>query len=272
LKLLALNNLMHADPEKAVPILEKFLTAWQPCKLDDRALFVLAQSSSPRAREVMARIARGEIHRDLQRKAIRNLGLFGGRESRQVLTEIYASASDLDIKRQILRSFMQMGDKDRLLQSAKNEKEPELRREAIRQLGLIGARAEVWQLYQTEADADVRAQVLNALFISGDVQRMTELARAEKDPDLRRKAIRNLGLMGQRTETSQVLMELYAKENDSAIKKEVINAFFLQGNAKTLVELARKESDPAMKKSIVQKLSLMNSKDALDYLMEILNK
>jgi outer membrane protein assembly factor BamD (BamD/ComL family) len=272
LKLLALNNLMHADPEKAVPILEKFLTASQPCKLDDRALFILAQSSSPRARDLMAQIARGERNKDLQRKAIRNLGLFGGRENRQILSGIYTSSSDVDIKRQVLRSFMQMGDKDRLVTAAKTEKDPDLRKEAVRQLGVIGARAEVWQLYQTEQDADVRAQVLNALFISGDVTRMIELARAEQDPDLRRKAVRNLGLMGQRTETSAVLMELYANDKDGAIRREVVNALFLQNNVKTLVDLARKETDPEMKKVIVSKLSLMRSKEALDYLMEILNK
>ena len=36
--------------------------------------------------------------------------------------------------------------------------------------------------------------------------------------------------------------------------------------------LARKEQDPAMKKEIVQKLSLMHSKVATDYLLELLNK
>ena len=39
-----------------------------------------------------------------------------------------------------------------------------------------------------------------------------------------------------------------------------------------MVELARKETNPEMKKMIVSKLSIMGSKDATEYLMELLNK
>ena len=49
-----------------------------------------------------------------------------------------------------------------------------------------------------------------------------------------------------------------------------MNALFLQNNAKLLVDLARAEKDPQMKKEIVSKLSIMHSKDATDYLMELL--
>jgi hypothetical protein len=39
-----------------------------------------------------------------------------------------------------------------------------------------------------------------------------------------------------------------------------------------LVDLARKENNMAMKQEMVQKLSLMHSKDATAYLMEVLQK
>jgi hypothetical protein len=38
------------------------------------------------------------------------------------------------------------------------------------------------------------------------------------------------------------------------------------------VQLARKESDPQMRRYLVQKLSLMGSKEAQDYMLELLNK
>ena len=44
----------------------------------------------------------------------------------------------------------------------------------------------------------------------------------------------------------------------------------IQGNARALVSLARQEKDPELKKSIINQLSLMNSKEAVDYLMEYL--
>ena len=56
------------------------------------------------------------------------------------------------------------------------------------------------------------------------------------------------------------------------MKEEVLNAFFLQGNAVALVAIARGEKDPELKKAAVSKLSLMHSKEATDYLMELLQK
>ena len=47
---------------------------------------------------------------------------------------------------------------------------------------------------------------------------------------------------------------------------------FIQKNDVALVELARKETNAELKKEIVGRLSLMKSKVALDYLMELLNK
>jgi hypothetical protein len=39
-----------------------------------------------------------------------------------------------------------------------------------------------------------------------------------------------------------------------------------------IVEIARKESDPELKRDLVQMLSNMRSKEATDFLLELLNK
>ena len=77
--------------------------------------------------------------------------------------------------------------------------------------------------------------------------------------------------MGQ-AKTGEALVAMYANEKEPYIKKEIIQALFVQQNAKALVDIARKETDPELKKQAVQKLSLMNSKEGTEYLMEILNK
>ena len=271
LKLLALQGLQHSDPEQAVPMIEKILQGPQSPRLKERALFVLAQSNSPRARQVLANTARGAGNPDLQRKAIQYLGVHGGRENRELLAQIYDSSQDVDIKRRILRSFMVAGDRARVLAAATGDNTPELRAEAVQQLGVMGADEELWQLYQKESAVDVKRRIIQAMFVGGNVTRMTELANTEQNVDLRRAAIRNLGLMGS-AKSGDSLTALYAKEKDAAIKKEIVNAFFLQNNAEQLVAMARKETDPAMRKDIVNRLSHMRSKVALDYLMEILNK
>ena len=59
LKLMALRGIMQSDPEQALPVLEKMLAGGNSPKVKDRALFVLSQSHSPRAREIIAGVAKG---------------------------------------------------------------------------------------------------------------------------------------------------------------------------------------------------------------------
>jgi len=212
LKLIAINSLMHTDPERAIPLLDKVLKGNYPLKYKKQALFVLMQTGSPKARQVAVEAARGNSNPDLQIQAIEALGIFGGPESRQALSDIYASSNDVGVKRRILQGFMIAGERGRLLTAAKGESNPELRREAIQQLGIMG--------HQTAPD----------------------------------------------------LLSLYAGGRDKSDRKAVIQALFVQDNAAALVDLARKESDPELKRAIVQQLSLMQSKEATDYMMEILNK
>ena len=271
LKMMAINSLLNTDPERALPLLQKILQSNQSSKIKERALFVLAQSGSAPARELLAQIARGNSNPDLQMKALNYLGLFGGKESRQTLAEIYRSAIDTQVKRQILHSYMTSGDREQLVGLAKSEKVPELRRDAIHQLGVLGARAELQQLYQAYPESEMRAAILQALFIGGDVEKLIEVARTEKDPDLRGQAIHLLGVSGSQ-KTGELLVSIYQSETDVSLRKRAIEGLFVQNNAKALVDLARKETNPEMKKDIVSKLALMHSKEAQDYMMEILSK
>jgi len=271
LKLLALQGLQHSDPEQAVPMLEKILSGAQSPRLKERALFVLAQSHSPRARQVLANAAKGGTNPDLQRKAIQYLGIHGGRENRDLLAQVYEASPDVDIKRRILRAFAVSGDRARVLAAASAEGSAELRAEAVQQLGVMGAHDELWQLYQKEQTADVKKRIIQAMFVGGNATRLVELANSEPNIELRRAAIRNLGLMGS-SKTGDALTALYTREKDLETRKTIVQGFFHQNNAEQLVAIARKETDPQMRKELVSRLSLMRSKVALDYLMEILNK
>ncbi len=270
LKLLAINGLQQMDPEKAAPMLERMLHGTACPKLRGQALFVLAQSNSPQTREIIARAARNSDDSELQRKAIQDLGLFSGDWGRQQLSDIYSSAKDEETKKRVLQAFMVSGDRARLLAAAKGEADPVLRAEAIQQLGLMGAREDIWQLYEKETSPEVKKKILNAMWISGDLDHVIQLAKTEKDHDLRMAAIHDLGLMGDKT--TDALLAMYAADTDRDVRRAVVQGLFLSGNAKALVALARKETDPEMKRVIVRQLALMQSKDATDYLLEILNK
>jgi hypothetical protein len=271
LKMLAIQGLMNSDPERAMPLLEKVLNGTATPREKSKALFVIAQSGSPQAREILGRIASGQSNPELQRKAVEYLGMFGGGESRKTLADVYAKTSDESVKRAILKSYMISGDKADLFAAAKSETDVTLRREAIRQLGLVHGVDELQQLYAKESSTEVKREILQAFFLAGESNRLAEAAKSEKDPELRRAAVRNLGLINS-TDSAKALQSIYSKETDRDVRKEVLHAYFIQGNAAGLVSIARGEKDPELKKEAVSKLALMHDKAATDYLMEILQK
>src|SRR5262249_30798650 len=152
----------------------------------------------------------------------------------------YASSQDASTKRAILRSYMIAGDREHLFEAAKNEKDDDVKREAIRQLGIVHAQNELQQLYRTDNSPAVRRELLQAFFLSGDAPKLLEVAQSDKDPELRRTAIRNLGLI-RSDDAAKALQGIYTKETDRGVKEEVLNAYFLQGNASAIVAIARTE-------------------------------
>jgi HEAT repeat protein len=139
----------------------------------------------------------------------------------------------------------------------------------VRQLGMMGARDEVWQLYQKETDPEIKEQMIQALFMGGDATHLIEVANNDSNTELRRRAITHLGMMG-RERTADTILNIYNRQSDASVKEAAIDALFIQQNAETLVALARKETDRELKKRIVEKLSLMRSPAARDYIMELL--
>lgn len=271
LKMIAINSLMHTDPEKAFPLLEKIVRGGSTSKkVRERALFVLSQSSSPRAQALIADIARGNANPDMQKEAVRYLGISGSARNRQVLAEMYSSTNSASVKKEILHAFMISGDKAQVVTAARNEKDPNLRGEAIRLLGVMGGRAELASLYGSETSIKVREDIIQGLFISGDTQKLGELAKSEKNVELRKDAIQKLGLMGSRT--APTLLSLYANDTDIGVKEAVITSLFLQNNARALIDLSKKETNKQLRREALQKLSLMHNDEALAYMLQILNE
>jgi|CXWL01.1.fsa_nt_gi TolA-binding protein len=269
LKLMAVSALAQSDPSEAMPMLVKILSSPNSSrKVRERSLFVLAQIGSVEAGNAIAEVARGNQSPELQRKAIQYLGVFGGPNNRKILSDVYASTTDNTLRKRILNSFMVSGDKARVLNAARNEKDPSLRADAVRLLGVMGGTAELSQMYSTAVSTEEKKAILQALFIGGAIEQVAAAARGEKDKEARLAAVRNLGLMGRRSEN--VLTEMYRSETDFEVKKEILNAFFLQGNPTRLVEIARAEKDPGLKKEAVHWLSLMNSKESRAFMLELL--
>ena len=210
LKLFAINSLMGAEPERAVPLLQKFLRGNHSVRLKEKALFVLSQADSPEARNTLLEIARGGSNIELQRKA-------------------------------------------------------------IEYLGVSGDRAALRELYRGGAGPAVKEKVLQAMLVAGDAEGLAAAARAERDPRLRRKAIHTLGVTGGKG-SGESLKAIYAAFPDRETRRAVIEALFVQSNARALIEIFRSEKDPALKREAVQKLTLIDDPEADRFLESVLDK
>lgn len=271
LKLLAIQSLMNSDPEKAVPLLEKIITGNNSTKLKERALFVLSQSDSDKAQQILMTVAKTNNQPELQRRAIRNIGMNGNSRNRAALKEIYNSSTDIGVKKSVFQAWLMCGCKDDVAALAKTEKNPELRREAIRYLGMMGGRAELLEFYKNSPDVETRKEAVGAMLMCGCSHELAEIVQTEKDPEVLDKAINTLGLVGGE-ESLAALTKVYNSQANITTKRKVINALFLHGAGKEMVAMARKETNPELKRELIQKMSLMNSPEISDYMMEILNK
>jgi HEAT repeat protein len=272
MKMMAVDGLRGADASVAVPQLEKVLAGNGSDNLKRHALSILAHEDTQQAREVVARFAKSQTNPFLQAEAIRQLGVSGNSDAMKTLSDIYASSTDPAIKKSILRAFMTAGDKQRLLAAAQSEKDPNVRIEAIRLLGAMGSRDALIQLYKSESSDDGKIQILRGLMTSESRDAIGQIAMTEASAEVRKAAIRDMGSMGRGTQTGAELVGLYGKEKDPAVRKEILHALAMQDDAKDLVDVARKESDSDLKVYAVRQLSQMHSKEAQDYMMEILSK
>jgi HEAT repeat protein len=215
LKLLALRGVMQADPDKGVPIIERMLAGGASPRVRDRALFVLSQSRATRAKEVILNTAKNNANPDLQRTAIRYLGMMGGADDRDALAGIYRTATDTSVRRAILQSYMMSGNVERVIEVAKTEKDSDLRREAIRNLGMMNRRTggsasasdALVAIYKSDTSTDIRRTVVNSLFQQHNAKALVDIARAEKDPSMKREIVSKLSVMKE-PEAMDYMLEL----------------------------------------------------------------
>jgi HEAT repeat protein len=114
--------------------------------------------------------------------------------------------------------------------------------------------------------------MVSAFASMGALEQLTQVLKMEKDVEVRRRAIRSLGSV-RSDKTRQMLVDLYAGEQDIDNRRAVISALGSQDNAEALVTIARKETNLPLKTEIVRRLSEManrGNKIAAEYMLEIL--
>jgi hypothetical protein len=158
-----------------------------------------------------------------------------------------------------------------LARIARGESNPDLQRKAVEYLGMFGgqqSRQTLAEIYASTSDPSVKRAIIRSYMISGDKEHLFAAAKSEKDASLRADAIRQLGLV----HAPEELRQLYAAETTPEVKKDILQAFFLSGDAKFLAEAAQSEKDPEIRRTAIRNLGLVGSEEAKQALLALYAK
>ncbi|MEA2561323.1 MAG: hypothetical protein QOH06_2827 [Acidobacteriota bacterium] len=273
LQLYALSGLMNNHPQKALPLVQKYLNGKHPLQDKEKALFLLTQSELPQARQSLLQIVRGSEHPELRAQAIQYVGMVA-EEDRSLLSEldgIYKSSQDRKVRSAVIEAFGIAEHRSGLVALIRSEKDAGLRQQAIDMLSGADGVEELRTLLQSESDPETRRALLRALGNAGDLDAVIAAARGEKDPETRVEAIHSLG-NDESPKAMEALRSIYSASADRQTRTAVIDALTNQENAKALIEIFRVEKDRELRKEIVHRLADMDSPEAEAFVDKIFEK
>ncbi|HVT33839.1 MAG TPA: HEAT repeat domain-containing protein [Rhodanobacteraceae bacterium] len=265
----AVEGLMNAPPERALPLLKKVLQSRHSTKVKKRALFVLSQLGTDPALDVVIDAAKNSPDPELRAEAIRMLGVSGEDRAIERLREIYATSKDAREKRQIIEAWLVADRKDLVLASARNEADPAVRRKAIETLGALDASDELKQLFDVTQDADNRRAIVQALGVAGNGDALAAIAGDAKLPeDLRKDALQSLGVAG----ADDKLVRLYREANTEALRDATLHGLIVAGDSDGVLQLYRSAKTVEEKKALLRTLTVMGDDSAIDAIEGELDK
>ncbi|MGI9239069.1 MAG: HEAT repeat domain-containing protein [Woeseiaceae bacterium] len=255
LKIAALEALIAAPPERAMPIASKVLAGNHSNEVKERALFILSQIETAEAQETLLRFAREE-NGELQAEAIRMIGIGGDADAMASLGEIYASG-DREAREAVLEAYLIANDKRAVFEIAANAENKEDFEDAVDMLGAMGARDELREL---RSRAGVSDALIDAYAISGDFDSLRELAMDDSDADLQTQAIEALGIVGG-DQVESTLLEIYRNAASDDVREAALDGMMISGHDVGMLELYRASNDAAEKKELLEYLVMMGSDD-----------
>lgn len=259
---IAVEALIGAPPERAIPLLKRVLESDRPFRTKQRALFVLGQLDHAEALDVVIASTRN-ADGELRREAIRMLGIAGDPRGIASLREVYAKSTDRRERHQVIEAWMIAGRKDLILDAARNEVDPELRIHAIQMLGSLGATAELRQMLDSTRDDKGRRAVLQGLGIAGSADALAAIAGdASQSERTRIDALHALGIAAHGDASR--LSGIYAKADTPALREAALQGLLIAGDGKAVLELYRKAKDVEQKKALLRVLAMMDDDAALE--------
>ncbi len=258
LKLAALEALMAAPPERALPIVAKVLAGNNSDEVKEGALFILSQIDLPEAQALLldtARQGRGEISLE----AIRMLGIAGDPDVLAGLVDLY-NTGDEDMREAVLEAYLIADDAQSIYQIALNTDNEDDYQEAVEMLAAMDARDQLRELRNARG---ISASLIEAYAISDDFESLRELSLDASDPELQAQAIEALGIVGG-GEVNETLVQIYKNSESPDIREAALDGLLIADHDEGILELYRASDDPAEKRELLEYLVWMESEEVWD--------
>lgn len=262
LKIAALEALISAPPDKALPIVTKVLRGRGSDELKESALFILSQMDRPEAQALLAETARSGSP-PLRHEAIRMIGIGGDTSA---LSDLYAGA-DLKTREAILEAYLIADDKDAVYRIAADAQDPDEFEAAVEALGAMGATE---QLRALRNRTDMSESLIEAYAVAGDTESLLELARDGSDPERQAEAIRGLGIVGA-DGAGEALVAIYGGSDSPRVREAVLEGLLIAGDDEAVLQLFRQSRDDREKTELLETLVMMDSEavwDVIDATLE----
>ncbi|MEM9387806.1 MAG: HEAT repeat domain-containing protein [Pseudomonadota bacterium] len=273
LQLLALDGLMETNPDRAVNYLREFITGDSSSPARRQALTLLSRTDHPDTAEILLEAVRSADDEELQREALRLLGLSDGPEAgARALLSVYEELDDVQLRRAAIEGLMLSEDVDGLLAVYSREPSADLRAHVVRHLGMLSALDELRTLYRDEESPRVQAAILDGFALAGDTQMLVDIALGSDDPGVVKRAVRALAVVGNTAETAQALDDLFIRYRGSPSVQQVIaDTLVSMDDGDTLVSLYRRADDTRERALLVERLRLVGGDAAEAVFLEILD-
>ena len=258
LRLAALEALISAPPDRALPIVDKVLAGDHSDELKERALFILSQLDSPEAQSRLMNFAR-DGQGEMKLEAIRMVGISGDKQAMSGLAEIYSSG-DGDTREAVLEAYMIADDAESVFAiAAATENEDEFAN-AVEMLGAMGATDKLRDLRER---AGLSESLIEAYAISGDAETLRQLALDDSDPEIQQHAIEGLGIIGGE-DVGELLVGIYRNSQSAAVREAAIEGLMIADDDAGMLELYRIAATSEEKQEILQMLVAMDSEEVWD--------
>lgn len=258
LRIAALEALISAPADRALPIVTKVLNGDFSDDLKSRALFVLSQIERPEAQQLLVDMARNNPG-PLRLEAIRMIGISGDPSALAALTDIYEKG-DVAVRESVLEAYLVADDAESVYQIASRTTDEREFERAVNILGAMDARDQLRRLRDKHGESE---SLIQAYSISGDVESLRVLALDNSNPERQEQALHGLGVAGG-SEANATLLEVYRSSDSKAVKEAALQGMLIADYDEGVLQLFRASQDNEEKRELLQTLVMMDSDAVTD--------